>query len=100
MSPDDSSPKQRAPSAASDKAVAFLRWANEPFPAWDQLLTAHDVVRVTRRAQWALLRTVLVLGAFRESRASRPKDLPAAGWPAVGVPTHYRSHTSIRARAL
>ena len=32
--------------------VTISRWVNEPYPAWDQILTAHDVARLIRRSPW------------------------------------------------
>jgi predicted DNA-binding transcriptional regulator AlpA len=60
MSPKDSSPEERAPSAASLRNVTLSRWVNERFPAWEQLLSAHDVARLCRRPRWALRALVLV----------------------------------------
>ena len=31
------------------REITVSRWVNEPLPAWDQFLTAHDVARLTRR---------------------------------------------------
>ena len=43
--------------------VVLSPWANEPLPAWEELLSAHDVARLTRRPRWALASLVL-LGRF------------------------------------
>jgi hypothetical protein len=34
--------------------VSISRWVNEPYPAWDCILTAHDVARLIRRPRWML----------------------------------------------
>jgi hypothetical protein len=60
MSPEHSSPEERAPSAASLRNVSLSRWVNERFPAWEHLLTAHDVARLTRRPPWILTALVLI----------------------------------------
>src|SRR5271157_4041346 len=59
MSPEDSSLEQ----AARSKNVSLSKWVNEPLPAWEQLLSAHDVARLTRRPRWVLLSSML-MGQF------------------------------------
>jgi len=49
MSPEDLSSEERAASAAFPDRVTLSKWVNERFPPWEQLLTAHDVARLTRR---------------------------------------------------
>jgi hypothetical protein len=34
--------------------VSISRWVNQPLPPWNQILTAHDVARLTRRPCWVL----------------------------------------------
>src|ERR1700735_4687916 len=34
--------------------VSISRWVNEPYPAWDCILTARDVARLIRRPRWML----------------------------------------------
>ena len=34
------------------REITISQWVNEPLPAWDQVLTAHDVARLTRRPPW------------------------------------------------
>jgi len=63
MSPEDSSPEQAACSAARSKNVSLSNWVNEPFPVWEQLLSAHDVARLTRRPRWMLL-GMMAVGRF------------------------------------
>jgi hypothetical protein len=36
------------------REITISRWVNEPLPAWDQVLTAHDVARLLRRPPWLL----------------------------------------------
>lgn len=40
--------------------VALSRWVNEPLPAWQDILCAHDVARLTRRPSWMLCGLALV----------------------------------------
>jgi predicted DNA-binding transcriptional regulator AlpA len=63
MSPEDFPSAERAASAASPDRVTLSKWVNERFPPWEQLLSAHDVARLTRRRRWVLLGLTL-LGRF------------------------------------
>ena len=64
MSPQDlPSDDERAPCAASSDRVTLSKWVNERFPPWEQLLSAHDVARLTRRPRWVLL-GLMLLGRF------------------------------------
>ena len=54
--------ERRVPSA-SPNHITLSKWVNERFPPWDQLLSAHDVARLTRRPQWVLL-GMMLLGRF------------------------------------
>jgi predicted DNA-binding transcriptional regulator AlpA len=76
MSLDVSSPKQRAPSAASLRNVTLSRWVNERFPAWEQLLSAHDVARLTRRPTWWLL-SMAMFGQFPQKQRFHGRGI---GW--------------------
>jgi len=40
--------------------VALSRWVNEPLPVWQDILSAHDVARLTRRPAWILCGLALV----------------------------------------
>src|SRR5689334_20989070 len=35
--------------------VALSRWVNEPCPPWNDLLSARDVARLTRRHKWVVI---------------------------------------------
>src|ERR1700726_2590666 len=48
---------------ASSRNVVLSPWVDEPLPAWEELLSAHDVARLTRRPRWVLASLVL-LGRF------------------------------------
>jgi predicted DNA-binding transcriptional regulator AlpA len=43
--------------------VVLSPWVNEPLPAWEQLLSAHDLTRLTRRPRW-LLMSLMLFGRF------------------------------------
>jgi predicted DNA-binding transcriptional regulator AlpA len=76
MSLDDSCLETRAPSAAFSNSVSLSKWVNEPFPAWGQLLSSHDVARLTRRPRWVLL-SMMVLGRFPRKHRFHGR---AIGW--------------------
>jgi predicted DNA-binding transcriptional regulator AlpA len=48
---------------APSRNVVLSPWVNESLPAWEELLSAHDVARLTRRPRWVLASLVL-LGRF------------------------------------
>jgi predicted DNA-binding transcriptional regulator AlpA len=72
----ESSPEQRSPAAAASKNVSLSRWVNERPPAWEQLLSAHDVARLTRRPRWVLL-SLMLLGRFPRKQQFHGRGI---GW--------------------
>jgi predicted DNA-binding transcriptional regulator AlpA len=56
--------------------VSISRWVNEPYPAWDQILTAHDVARLIRRAPW-VISSMAAVGQFPQRQRFRGKKI---GW--------------------
>lgn len=56
--------------------VSLSPWVNELFPGWDQLLSSHDVARLTRRPKWVLL-GMIVLGRFPRKRRFHGRRI---GW--------------------
>jgi|ERR1700691_3147785 predicted DNA-binding transcriptional regulator AlpA len=76
MKLEDSTPEQRTPSAAVHKNVSLSKWVNERCLAWAQLLSAHDVARLTRRPSWWLL-SMAVLGQFPRKQRFRGREI---GW--------------------
>jgi hypothetical protein len=56
--------------------VSISRWVNEPYPAWDQILTAHDVARLIRRPPWMLC-SMAAVGQFPKKQRFRGKKI---GW--------------------
>ena len=76
MSPQDLPSDECAPSATSPDRVTLSKWVNERFPPWEQLLSAHDVARLTRRPRWVLL-GLAVLGRFPRERRFHSR---AIGW--------------------
>jgi hypothetical protein len=56
--------------------VSISRWVNEPYPAWDQILTAHDVARLIRRPPW-VISGMAAIGQFPQRLRFRGKNI---GW--------------------
>ena len=76
------------PGVRSTELVRLSKWVNEPYPPWTEILTAHDLARLTRRRRSAL--------AVPSVRADR---YFSANWHchqgATHVPLHLRIwHTS------
>lgn len=71
-----------------DRRVFISKWVNEKNPAWDQILTAHDAVRLIRRQRW-ILSTLTILEKFPQKRrfaAARSAGCETVcwfGWRAV-----------------
>jgi predicted DNA-binding transcriptional regulator AlpA len=68
MNSENSLSSARAASAAPSKTVSLSPWINERFPAWEDLLSAHDVARLTRRPRWMLTSMVLLRRFPRKRR--------------------------------
>src|SRR5271154_674821 len=56
--------------------VSISRWVNEPYPAWDRILTAHDVAHLIRRPPW-MIRSLAAVGQFPKKQRFRGKKI---GW--------------------
>jgi predicted DNA-binding transcriptional regulator AlpA len=76
MTLEDSPSALPSPIGAPSPAIALSPWVNEQFPAWEELLTAHDVARLTRRPRW-LLKTLALLGRFPHKRRYHGRGI---GW--------------------
>src|SRR5665213_2276768 len=63
MSTDQSGLGTPASAITLKNNVSISKWVNETFPPWDQLLSAHDVARLTRRHRWIFSALTLV-GCF------------------------------------
>jgi predicted DNA-binding transcriptional regulator AlpA len=69
---------RRTPSHATVTAtdVPLSRWVNERFPPWNEILTSHDVARLTRRHCW-ILSALSFVGRFPKKRQFRGRPI---GW--------------------
>lgn len=56
--------------------VSLSKWVNEPFPPWNDILTAHEVARLTRRHRW-ILSTLMLVGRFPKKQRFRGRRI---GW--------------------
>jgi len=64
MNSDESSPvAQPASTPAASHRVSLSPYVNEPLPNWEELLSARDVARLTRRPRWMVL-SLALLGRF------------------------------------
>jgi predicted DNA-binding transcriptional regulator AlpA len=65
-----------ATAVGARQPVSISRWVNEPYPAWDLILTAHDVARLIRRSPW-MLSGMVAIGQFPKKQRFRGKNI---GW--------------------
>jgi predicted DNA-binding transcriptional regulator AlpA len=56
--------------------VSLSPYVNEQFPNWEELLSAHDVARLTRRPRWMVL-SLTLLGRFPRKRRFHGRGI---GW--------------------
>ena len=64
------------PTRVLARRVFISKWVNEKIPGSDQILTAHDVARLTRRRRW-ILSTLTILGKFPKKQRFQGRYL---GW--------------------
>ena len=76
MNSDEFPPASRLAASRSSRNVALSPWVNERFPAWEELLSAHDVARLTRRPRW-ILASLIMLGRFPRKRRYHGRGI---GW--------------------
>ena len=75
MNSDESSPLQPALPVASHR-VSLSPYVNEPLPNWEELLSAHDVARLTRRPRWIVL-SLALFGRFPRKHRYHGRNI---GW--------------------
>lgn len=73
MCPEESSPA--IPRRAA-RPVSLSPYVNERFPNWEELLTARDVARLTRRPRW-MLTSMVLLRRFPRKRQYHGRGI---GW--------------------
>jgi predicted DNA-binding transcriptional regulator AlpA len=76
--------------------VSISKWVNEVYPSWGEILSAHDVARLTRRHRWVLS----AMAALRRFPRKRRFHGRAVGWHRGDVirwlANHLSSHTAPR----
>lgn len=77
---------------ASPTNVSISPWVNEPFPAWNEILTSHDLARLTRRHCW-ILGALSFIGRFPKKRNFRGQPI---GWLRAEVDDWLRGHQRVR----
>ena len=76
MRADSLLPGRSRPKAAAVPHIMLSRWVNEPYPPLTELLSAHDVARLTRRPRWLLVGLAMI-GRFPKRARFRGR---AFGW--------------------
>ena len=76
MSTTDSVSRTLVTPGAPAARVLLSKQVNEPFPPLNQVLSAHDVARLTRRHRWALY-ALTALGRFPKQQRFRGHPI---GW--------------------
>lgn len=66
---------------ASASPITLSPWINEPYPSLTELLSAHDVARLTRRPWWLIMGLSLI-GRFPKRARFRGRPL---GWLRANV---------------
>lgn len=75
MNSDESAPLRPASPVASLR-VSISPYVNEQFPNWEEMLSAHDVARLTRRPRWMVL-SLTLLGRFPRKHRFHGRSI---GW--------------------
>jgi predicted DNA-binding transcriptional regulator AlpA len=68
MNSEDSPSPVGTTSGVLSQSVTLSPWVNERFPAWEELLSAHDVARLTRRPRWVIASLIWVRRFPRKRR--------------------------------
>ena len=76
MSSEEPLSPSRTSIGATLPSVELSPWVNERSPAWEQLLSAHDVARLTRRPRW-ILQGLALFGRFPRKRRYHGRQI---GW--------------------
>src|ERR1700727_4082349 len=76
MNSEESSPVPQPVSRVASHRVSLSPYVNEKFPNWEELLSAHDVARLTRRPRWMVL-SLALLGRFPRKRRFHGRSI---GW--------------------
>jgi predicted DNA-binding transcriptional regulator AlpA len=73
-----------------EAGVSISKWVNEAYPPWDEILSAHDVARLTSRHRWVLS----AMAALRRFPRKRKFHGRAVGWHRGDVVRWLANHHS------
>jgi predicted DNA-binding transcriptional regulator AlpA len=76
MRTDTSELGTNAPAVAPRSNIALSKWVNEKLPAWNEVLGAREVARLTRRPRW-ILAALAFVGRFPKPQRFHRR---AIGW--------------------
>jgi predicted DNA-binding transcriptional regulator AlpA len=76
--------------------LSLSKWVNEKFPPWTELLTAHEVARLTRRHRW-MVSALTLLGRFPKQERFRGRGI---GWNRHDVERWLRSESGVASAEL
>src|SRR6185437_935382 len=68
--------------------VSLSKWVNERLPSFQELLTAHDVARLTRRPRWVVA-ALTVVGRFPPKQRFHGRSV---GWRRYDVERWLAEH--------
>jgi predicted DNA-binding transcriptional regulator AlpA len=102
MNSKDSPSPVGAASGARSQSVSLSPFVNELFPNWEELLTAHEVARLTRRPRWMVFGLAL-LGRFPRERRFHGRNIgwlraDVIHWLAKDICTAQHTHSAVPAR--
>lgn len=76
MRADPPTSRAASPSPACEPALTLSKWVNERYPPLNDLLSARDVARLTRRPRW-MLTGLCLIGRFPKKLTYRGRGI---GW--------------------
>ena|ERR1700727_2618036 len=76
MNSEESSPVPQPVSRVASHCISLSPYVNEPLPNWEELLSTHDVARLTRRPRWVLA-SLALLGQFPRKQCFHGRNI---GW--------------------
>ncbi len=94
MSTTDSVSRTLVTPVAPAARVLLSKRLNEPFPPLNQVLSAHDVARLTRRHRWVLY-ALTILGRFPKQQRFRGHPI---GWHRRDLASWLESKRELTAR--
>jgi predicted DNA-binding transcriptional regulator AlpA len=87
----------RAPDRGRAQRVSLSKWVNESLPSFQELLTSHEVARLTRRHRWVLA-ALTVAGCFPLKQRFHGRSIgwrrnDVERWLAERSATEHRNHS-------